>query len=90
MPEKTVEFREDEGGFGVLALRPLRIHHSHLQMGKRHQVGCALCSGSVEGVVEEQYFTPKADAVVSGPGADEERDPAYPSGAGWSTKLAED
>ena len=46
MQEKTVEFREDESGFGVLALRPLRLHHSHVQMGKRHLVGCSFCEGS--------------------------------------------
>lgn len=85
MQEEAIEFREDESGFGVLALRPLRIHNSHVQMGKRYLVGCSLCQGTMEGAIEEQYFTPKAAGVDEGAGVDKERDAALPPDP-WSDR----
>lgn len=74
-------------GSGSLSIRAMRVHHSHVQAGRKRDTRCGFCSAGLEGVLESaetiQTREPIVEVVPSS-GADEEGDasPAPGDGAG--------
>ncbi len=71
----------------LLKIGPLRIHDSHIQMGRRSAVDCGVCAEGLDGAlakVEAPEGPSGKDAVVEGHGGDGEGDAAPPldNGAG--------
>lgn len=69
----------------VLSLGAVRVHNNHLQKGHAHGGGCAVCQNELEGALTaDATFEPRVE-VVESDGADEDGDPALPSG-GWDSQ----
>lgn len=87
--EKATELRKNAGSGRVLDPAGLRVHHAHIENGKRRDTKrCRFCRGGVQAVTYVPKEKARENNVVQSDGVDEEGAAPSPFSDEWMERIA--